>query len=48
MSVKAHTDHQQSNPWSALLFQGQLECKLATVRCAINEHVFVNGNYLYW
>ena len=46
MSVKAHTDHQQRYPWSALLFQGQLESKLATVRHTIKEHVFVNGNYL--
>ena len=45
-SVKAHTDRQQRYPWSALLFQGQLERKLATVRRAINEHMFVNGNYL--
>ena len=45
-SVKAHTDRQQRYPWSALLFQGQLERKLATVQRAINEHVFVNCNYL--
>ena len=45
-SVKAHTDRQQRYPWSALLFQGQLERKLATVQRAINEHVFGNCNYL--
>ena len=42
-SVKAHTDRQQRYPWPVLLFQGQLERKLATVWRAINEHVFVNG-----
>ena len=39
---KTHTDCQQCYLWSALLFPGQLECKVATVRRAINEHVLVN------
>ena len=43
--IKAHTDHQLCYPWSALLFQGQLDCKLATFN---QQAMFVNGNYLYY